>query len=212
MSKDYSHPEEVAKKDATEIRESTDNPTNKIMSEIWMAHEQLKNDPAAYKKYIDGLKSCFQEPADTANLHTIELDDARAKDPVTKRLVDSIIGVNSEVVPGENWKYIDILDGYSSMRNDSGHVHYDVDIDGKVTKEDMDKFRADLANDRSQTHTGKESLASVIAARWKSQHPNEPDLFENLPQDGFDRGFLLASLGLTGDSSGRDFKEQFNAP
>lgn len=199
-TKDYSNIGETAKDDAAAIR--ANNP-NMIMAEIWMAHEHLKNNPGAYDTYVKELKSNFQGQADTANLHIIDIDDARAKDPNTERLVAQVTGLNTKIAPESNSTYFDVLDEYSASKSHHDSFIYDSDRDGKVSKEDIDQFKFDLANDRR-------SFASAIGSSWNNSHPNEPNFFGDLPKDGFDQATLLAGLGFKGDSAQRDFDEQFN--
>lgn len=199
-TKDYSNPGETAKNDAAAIRA---NGPNTIMHEIWTAHEHLKNDPAAYNNYVSALKGNFQGQADTANLHAIELDDARAQDPNTEKLVAQVRGLNSKIAPESDSTYFDVLDMYAASKTHNDTYVYAGDRDGKVSKEDIEQFKSDAA-------TNPRSFASAIAADFNNDHPNEPNFFKDLPKDGFDQATLLAGLGLKGDSAKRDFDEQFS--
>lgn len=77
---------------------------------------------------------------------------------------------------------------------------WDSDSDGKVSKEDIDEFKSDLAND-------PRSFAAAIGSSWHNSHPNEPNFFGDLPKDGFDQASLLAGLGLKGNSAKKDLRK-----
>jgi len=203
----YSNPADAARQDAGQIKRANDAP-NVIMSEIWSAHEQLKNDPAAYKVYMDTLKSKFQ--GDTVNLHTIELDDARASDPKTETVVHQLIGLNSHIMPDHPYTYLDVLDNYhSQVKDDDGKgFHATEDPDGKIEKRDIEKFQADLLQNP------KDSPAPSLNLLWEQTHPDQRNFLSDLPKEDLNNELLLESIGLYGDSAsaGKDFVQQFNAP
>lgn len=153
--------------------------TTVIRDEVNAAHDHFKDDPKAYRQYMDSVKNSVSNSSHPQWLQELQiidrnvtandvLNDAKSSDGKPTR---GDTAAQLQALTSNNDELYKLLDTYKDKKGEGTYTGDGSGADGQVGKQDIDAFLADAANSNSkaakylQEHGGSAALLEKLAKR-----------------------------------------------